>query len=522
MRTGITEREVNAGTSVASFSGTMLDGWRDPRSDARIAVELWLAQEPVDSQFIERPRELRMVWNYLRRVGPLAVARKIRSRLAERRRNRKIIGLGVGRVVDAPPDGSLDRGQRVLFLATNHGSDWPRVVVDIRLVTTIDAESGSVASSIQLPLSLRALAGWSPFSGRPLDADDVQRELRTIAGRVPAPAARPQRVDEPVSRERMHRPSGSQGRSAVLFGLGNYAKTAILPHVRATLNLSAVHEIDPDQIASAAGLNVTLDTSPWPRDDERYDVWFIAGFHHMHAPLAVRALRDGAYAVIEKPLATTREQFVELRDAFGGTPDSRLFACFQKRHGRMAEWACTDLRVAAGAPIDMHTIVYEIPLPERHWYNWPSSGSRLISNGCHWLDFFMFMNAFSPVRESHVHRLRGSDLVAWARLENGAQLVMSLTDTGSERLGVRDVIDLRAGDVTVRMIDATYYEAENSTRVVRRRRVNPMDAYGRMYRAICRRIANGEPGDSLESLRSTALMLDLEEQLQGTHTTHGH
>jgi hypothetical protein len=36
-----------------------------------------------------------------------------------------------------------------------------------------------------------------------------------------------------------------------------------------------------------------------------------------------------------------------------------------------------------------------------------------------------------------------------------------------------------------------------------------------MYDAICRRVLAGNDGDSVESLRSTALMLTLEEELRG-------
>jgi predicted dehydrogenase len=283
--------------------------------------------------------------------------------------------------------------------------------------------------------------------------------------------------------------------------------------MRNHLHLAAVHEIDPDQLQSASGLRATLDTSPLPRDSSRYDAWFIAGFHASHADLAIRALQGGAYAVVEKPLVTTREQLLALRGTLANVTDRRLFTCFHRRYSRLHEWARADLGLQPGERVDMHCIVYEIPLPSRHWYNWPNSGSRLISNGCHWLDYFLYVNDYSPVRDRYVRPTRGSDLVAAVGLENGAQLVLSLTDTGSERLGVRDLIDLRARNVTVRLTDSTYYDAESSTRTLRRARVNPMNAYARMYDTICRRIAAGRDGDAPESLRSTELMLDLEEDV---------
>lgn len=503
--------------SLGGETASSLEAWRDPEHEARIAVEHWCAWEPVTDQYIERPRRLRMVWNYVRHIGPVAVWRKIRSRLAEQRRNRKVAAIGVGIVVEAPPESGFGSGQRVMFYAPNHSLYWPSVCLDLRLISpandAVDSgESGPMSSA--LPEPLRQYAGWSPMSGMPLDSAVTQRELRRLAAscRSSAPASTSLAT---AGRERLVAEVAPANQlSAAIFGLGNYAKTQIVPPVRRHLRLCAIHEIDPDQISSAADLGVTLDTDPWPRDAERYDAWFIAGFHHTHARIALRALQDGAYAIVEKPLVTTRPQLELLETALKSARKQRLFTCFQRRYWRINAWARSDLGIAAGDAVDMHCIVYEIPLPTMHWYNWPNSGSRLVSNGCHWLDYFLFMNDWSPVTSHNVHPLRGSDLAASVRLENGAQLVMSLTDTGSERLGVRDVIELRASDATVRIVDATYYSAENTSRVLRKRRVNPMRAFGTMYDTICRRITRGEEGDSPESLRSSALMLDLEDALQ--------
>jgi predicted dehydrogenase len=217
---------------------------------------------------------------------------------------------------------------------------------------------------------------------------------------------------------------------------------------------------------------------------------------------------------VEKPLATSWKQYAALSTALESGGERRLFACFHKRYSRLNDWARSDLGVDPGEPVDMHCIVFEIPLPFLHWYNWPNSGSRIISNGCHWLDYFLFMNDYCQVVDAGVWAVSEPDVAAFVELDNGAKLVMSLTDTGSARLGVRDVIELRAGNVTVRLTDATYYDAENTAKVLRRRRENPMSAYRRMYRTICRRIAKGKPGDDLSTLCSSKLMLQIEDELR--------
>lgn len=506
-----------------------LDEWREPTHGLRIDVDSWHTLCRVEDQFIERPRNVRFVWHYLRRVGPVAVLGKIRSRVAERTRNRKVAAVGTGTVLEAPGESGVGPGERVLFFAPNHPESPRRLCVDERFVvraTDIAPGCSWVMKGLELSPELAAYVGWLPFSTIDVDRSEVVRGLRKFSGLLAGSdvdRAGVAPMDEPV-RERVEAARDgdtSSRRSAVLFGLGNYAKTQILPHIRRYLDLRCIHEIDPDQLATAPR-GVALDTSPEPHPEERYSAWFIAGYHHTHAALAARALLDGAYAVVEKPVATKWEQYAALRDAVESAAKPKLFACFHKRYSKLNEWAFADLGTAPGDAVDMHCIVYEIPLPRLHWYNWPSSGSRLISNGCHWLDYFLYVNDYGGVEEAHAWAARGSDLAVLVRLENGATLTMSLTDTGSARLGVRDLIELRAGAVTVRMTDGSFYEAESTSRVLRRGRLNPMDAYRLMYSEISGRILAGEPGDNLKTLRSTELMLRLEDELRSARKGNGH
>jgi len=505
-----------------------LDEWREPLHGIRIAVDGWQVICRVEGQFIQPPRSVRLIWQYLRRVGPVSAWRKIRSRLAEKARNQKVAAVGIGTVIEAPTTSEWKPGSRVVFFAPNHPETSPHICVDEHFVFTVEgprADDVARKATDEVPAELLAYVGWSPFSGVPVDRQKVWEGLRHFVrdsypdrpngASWPTPIA--SIVDRVPASDR-HRRSGRP--SAVLFGLGNYAKTQIIPSVSRLLDLRCVHEVDPAQLHTASGWGVALDTSPVPREDERYDAWFIAGYHHTHAALALRALRDSAYAVVEKPLATSWEQFRALGTALESGGERRLFTCFHKRYSRLNDWARADLGTAAGEPVDMHSIVFEIPLPSLHWYNWPNSGSRIISNGCHWLDYFLFMNHYCQVVDAGVWTASGTDVAVFVKLDNGAKLVMSLTDTGSARLGVRDVIELRAGSVTVRLTDATYYEAENAVKVLRRRRENPMSAYRRMYRTICERIVEGKSGDDLDTLYSTKLMLLIEDDLRRKHTSH--
>src|SRR5262249_57472786 len=76
-------------------------------------------------------------------------------------------------------------------------------------------------------------------------------------------------------------------------------------------------------------------------------------------------------------------------EAMGGYK-GKVFCCFHKRYSAFNALARKDLQMQLGEPISYHCIVYEVPLPPMHWYRWPSSRSRLITNGCHWIDHFHF------------------------------------------------------------------------------------------------------------------------------------
>ena len=79
-----------------------------------------------------------MVLDYAKQVGPVAVLRKIRSRLAESTRNRKGAAMGTGLVLAAPEGSRWRTGDPVVFFAPNHPERQPRVVcVDERFAARL-------------------------------------------------------------------------------------------------------------------------------------------------------------------------------------------------------------------------------------------------------------------------------------------------------------------------------------------------------------------------------------------------
>lgn len=502
--------------------------------DYRLRALFWRNLARMDDLYFVRTRDWRMVLNYAREVGVREVARKVRSRLTERRRNEKLISCGVGRVLEAPADAAYPPGSLVGFLAPAHPPCVERVVLPEALLSTVeDAWEKQLDDDEILYEPLRAgvggsvaasLAGWSSHAGTGLDEGTVAGELRAslpasptdldgAAGRrLPAPlrSTPAERRSATLSHRRGAR---SDRASAVLFGYGNYAKTTLLPNVASALRVECIHELDPLQLPTSVPTSVNLDTSPLLREDEDYEVFLVAGYHSTHAPIATEALRRGASAVVEKPVATTIDQLERLLAELEASRAS-MFSCYQRRYSPLTALARRDLRLEPGDPVSYHCIVYEVPLPALHWYRWPASGSRLLSNGCHWIDHFLHMNGFAATRRQQVFLGPHETINCSIELVNGACFTMALTDLGSARLGVRDHVELRRGDVTVTIEDNSRYRAESSEKVVRTTRINKVDSYRAMYAEVSRRARDGQPGDSPESVRSSAgTVLALEGEL---------
>jgi predicted dehydrogenase len=510
------------------WSGGYLDEHRPPGS-LRIRVLGMATCLALRDVYYVRDRSVQRVWSHLREVGPVWLGRKIASRLSETGRNEKFASIGLGVVVEADPEAAHRVGRTVAFLAPCHPRALERIVLPGLLVADWSGARPDGLSddwlaqgrAPELAAGIREIAGWSPYSGTPLEPerisallDDVRKSIDGIqwdhAERFTIGES------EPLC-ERAGPRSSSEKPTAALFGYGHYARTIVKSGVHGLLDLRAVHEIDPALMPPSRSREIRWDTSPIPNADERYDAYLIASYHHTHAPLAVHALAQDAAAVVEKPLATDRAQLDALLSALA-TGRGRFFAGYHKRYSPLNDLALMDCPTPE--PIHYHCIVFEEPLPARHWYRWPNSRSRIISNGCHWLDHFLFLNDWSEPKELQVARSGlGHEIVnVSVRLENGAFFSMLLSEAGSSRIGVRDYIELRCGKTTVTIENGSRYAAENGKRVVRRAHVNKMASYERMYREIASAIAGGGAGDSPRSVEaSSRFVLDAEAAY-----AHGH
>lgn len=481
------------------WRGGFLDYWCGP-GEHRIEVRRWVIVEQLRDLFIEQSYDLRRLIDYGREIGPVEVARKVMSRLSESHRNEKVAAAGLG--VD------LATGEPVAFFAPCVPRCVERVVVPPQLCWPAPSVPDMLEFAIALDQRFAAWSGWTRESGR---AFVRLRELETLVREVveDAHATDIFPIDLTPVMERRGEPVEGSRLKASVFGYGHYVRTIVMPSIPAEIEVVTVHELDP---VLAPDCFPAVDTSPHFRDDEHPDIAFVAGYHHTHAPHAAEALRRDSAVVIEKPLATTPAQLDDLLAAWSAS--SRCFAGFQRRFIAANRWISKDLSPTVDNPLSYHALVHEVSLPARHWYNWPRSGSRLLSNGCHWIDHFLWLNDFVDVVDKRAHRGPNDEIVVELTLENGAYFTLTLTDRGSDRLGVREHTELRVRDRTAVIEDGNSYRSEGPRGVIRRERFHRLAAHREMYETFARRIVAGEPGDSRRSIEQSArVALDLEAML---------
>ncbi len=496
----------------------------------RIQVLAWKNLEKLEHVYHTRPKSLRLLINYFPVVGPIGLFTKIWSRLREDRRNDKYIVCGIGKITEAPGKGEFAEDETVAFLAPWHPALAERIVLPPKLIfktAGLEVPETSANTILYHPLQnsekknewWKEMKAWSIYSGTEISNKTRKKLESGIGGEIKNTQwSESERIDarsadSPSETKGEIQETGFKKKIGVLYGFGNYAKINVIPYMSPFVDIKTVHEIDPTQISLAPKVQ-RWDSSPFPKPDEKADVYFVASYNHTHVPITLHALRQGAYAVVEKPVVNDYEELAELEKALRQA-GRKVFIGFHKRYGLFNELALKDLGVKRGDPISYHSIVYELIQPEFFWYNWPVSRSTFFANGCHQIDHFLHLNNFSQPKDFDIKLLHDNAVEVWIELENGASFTTTFSEKGTSRVGPRDIVELKVHGKNVRITDAIKYQSEDEHRIIRKKRIFKTNSYRDMYRAIGKKIAENGEGDSIESILTSAkVMLDLEERLQ--------
>lgn len=181
-------------------------------------------------------------------------------------------------------------------------------------------------------------------------------------------------------------PKRSGARIGVI-GAGSFARRTLIPALKRTnADLAAVvteRGLAAGDVASRHGFERAAASTTEILEDDSIDGVVIATRHGTHAELAAAALRAGKNVFVEKPLALTREELLDVEAALaeGGV----LMVGFNRRFAPLTERL---LQAIAGAPhLALVARVNAGPLADDHWLHDPvEGGGRLVGEGCHFVD----------------------------------------------------------------------------------------------------------------------------------------
>jgi predicted dehydrogenase/threonine dehydrogenase-like Zn-dependent dehydrogenase len=133
--------------------------------------------------------------------------------------------------------------------------------------------------------------------------------------------------------------------------------------------------------------------------DPHVDLVMIATRHHLHADLALRALRAGKHVFVEKPLALNEAELLSIEAFYaqgddGGQP--LLMTGFNRRFSPPVQRIKQLLEHRSG-PMMISYRMNAGFLPPEHWVHGPEGGGRNIGEACHIYDLFNFLTGSEPV-----------------------------------------------------------------------------------------------------------------------------
>ena len=284
-----------------------------------------------------------------------------------------------------------------------------------------------------------------------------------------------------------------------VIGAGRFAAGVLLPRLKAAgVRLTGVCARTGASASRAAErFDAGFATTDPERlmEDERTAAIVIATRHASHAALAAASLRAGRHVFVEKPLAITETELLEidqaLEEAHGTGRQPCLTVGFNRRFSPHAQ----ALRAAFGSRRAPLAIFYRINagrLPRNHWLHDPREGGRIVGECGHFVDFCAAVTDSEPVAvtAAALPSLPRSDAppesaVLTTRYADGSLAVIEYLADGHPGLG-KERCELFAGGRSAVLDDYRTTTFHGGGRPVRGRQAKGITEELRAFLDVCR------------------------------------
>lgn len=197
------------------------------------------------------------------------------------------------------------------------------------------------------------------------------------------------------------RPDPSMAKGVVVVGAGSFASGIVAPilkqlnaPVAAVVTTRGASAVNTANVLGAAHASTSLhDSLALPGVTHV----LIASRHEAHFAQATAAIQAGKVVHIEKPVCVTRSELERLAHTIAEHgAERRIFTGFNRRYSALSRLLRDELRRRPDKP---STTVYRVnagQLPADHWF-YDDPGGRLTAEGCHFIDYFIFLAGSPPI-----------------------------------------------------------------------------------------------------------------------------
>lgn len=190
-----------------------------------------------------------------------------------------------------------------------------------------------------------------------------------------------------------------------VLGAGNYARHTFLPELRGMRDLELVG------IASASGrpaadlarrflFRFASSDAQQILSDKSINAIAVLTRHHLHASQTAAALKANKHVYCEKPLALNEKELASIEKLLAKKGAPRLTVGFNRRFAPLSKELAKFLE-GRKEPLVANYRVNAGALPLNHWLHDPAvGGGRLVGEGCHFIDYLIFLVGAPPVAVS--------------------------------------------------------------------------------------------------------------------------
>jgi len=331
-----------------------------------------------------------------------------------------------------------------------------------------------------------------------------------------------------VARPSFPAPNIISGKSCVLgvIGAGAFARAVLLPELK-KLDGVKLHTVVTRNGATAEHAKTTFGFAAADTDDEAVlgnpdiNAVLIATRHDSHAGLVIRALKAGKPALVEKPLALSRDEINRIIEARNGS-SAFLQVGFNRRFAPMAE---TLRQRLAGFPGPKFLIlrVNAGSVPPGSWLNDNAEGGgRVLGEVCHFVDLARHLvgAAITSVQAGAAALSTGAkgacdDLSAALHFQDGSLATIAYTALGDDSYG-KERIEAFAGGTVVTIDNFRSLTLTENGRTMKKKARAQDKGHGAALRAFAAAVASGGPPaiNEAELIETSLATLALTESLQ--------